>query len=498
MLPFWFCRRSIRRYAEFHTLAGREHVMRLHTVLVMLSQLLLLCGSGMAGDGPWFASGIKVGEATQTSAIVWVRLTQQPEAAFDRLPILTEGLPSNERSSLRMPTDVVPGSPGRVRVRFKPVSGESDERSTPWVSVSDDTDFCHQFTLTDLHPGQRYGVVVESTDPSGQPGATMSGGFTTAPEPSDGVPVRFIVTTCQAVRSIDSGADGHVAYRQMLTCQPDFFVHTGDILYYDKVPLSRNLAEARAKWNLMFAYRYNRDFHRQVTSYFMKDDHDTLKNDCWPGQKYGDLTFEQGLAVFREQVCMGPSTFRTVRWGRDVQVWMTENRDFRSPNNMPDGPEKTILGKRQKAWLKKSMSESDATFRFLISPGPLVGPDKRGKRDNHANAAFAHEGSELRKFVASLGNAWVICGDRHWQYCSEDPETHLVELGCGPINDQHSFGGNPGYEPKYHRYFGARGGFLVVTVQGKTATAEWLSANEPVTESGRPRVLHVEHLAGAQ
>ena len=191
-------------------------------------------------------------------------------------------------------------------------------------------------------------------------------------------------------------------------------------------------------------------------------------------------------------------TYRTHRVSSDLQVWFVENRMYRSPNAMPDGPEKTILGKRQKAWLKKSMSESDATFRFLISPGPLVGPDKRGKRDNHANAAFAHEGSELRKFVASLGNAWVICGDRHWQYCSEDPETHLVELGCGPINDQHSFGGNPGYEPKYHRYFGARGGFLVVTVQGKTATAEWLSANEPVTESGRPRVLHVEHLAGAQ
>jgi alkaline phosphatase D len=55
----------------------------------------------------------------------------------------------------------------------------------------------------------------------------------------------------------------------------------------------------------MFAYGHNRNFHLNVTSYFMKDDHDTLKNDCWPGQTYGDLKWDEGLAIFREQVPMG-------------------------------------------------------------------------------------------------------------------------------------------------------------------------------------------------
>jgi len=68
----------------------------------------------------------------------------------------------------------------------------------------------------------------------------------------------------------------------------------GDIVYYDKAPLAKNAAEARAKWNLMFAYGYNRNFHLNVASYFMKDDHDTLKNDCWAGQTYGDLTWGRG------------------------------------------------------------------------------------------------------------------------------------------------------------------------------------------------------------
>ena len=92
-----------------------------------------------------------------------------------------------------------------------------------------------------------------------------------------------------------------------------------------------------------------------------------------------------------------------------------------------------------------------------------------------------------------MQNTYVICGDRHWQYCSVDPKTKVLEMSCGPINDEHSFGGDPGKKPKFHRYFGSRGGFLGITVDGDKAKAEWFSSNEPVTESGLPKVLHTEN-----
>ena len=43
---------------------------------------------------------------------------------------------------------------------------------------------------------------------------------------------------------------------------------------------------------------------------------------------------------------------------------------------MPDGPDKTIWGREQLAWLKESILASDAAFRVLISPTPIVGPDR--------------------------------------------------------------------------------------------------------------------------
>jgi alkaline phosphatase D len=460
---------------------------------LLTTTLLVLPTWLIANEAPYFATGVKVGEADSSSAIVWVRLTQEPMADFERLPIFTLGLEEGGKDDIDMPLEIVPGVAGETRVIYWPVSGNGkNKRSTDWESVSSMRDYIFQFRLKALLPDTQYAYEVEARKAGASVAANnVSGHFKTAPLSDTTSPIRFIVTTCQAIRSIDSGREGHLTYEQMLEFEPHFLVHTGDIVYYDKAPLAKSIPQARAKWNLMFAYGNNQNFHQNVTSYFMKDDHDTLKNDCWPGQTYGDLTFEQGLDIFKEQVPMGDKTYRTYRWGKDVQIWMTENRDYRSSNRMPDGPDKTILGAKQKAWLKRTIKESDATYKFVITPGPIVGPDKDGKKDNHGNDVFFHEGQELRDFLSAQKNTFVICGDRHRQYLSQDPKTGLLEMGCGPINDEHNFGGNPGEVPEYHKYFSGKGGFLGITVENGSAKAEWYATNY---SSIKPSVRYTHHL----
>ena len=82
----------------------------------------------------------------------------------------------------------------------------------------------------------------------------------------------------------------------------------------------------------------------------------------------GELNFFKGLKVFREQVPMGEKTYRTFRWGKGLQIWLTEGRDFRSPNNMPDGPDKTIWGREQMEWVKSSILASDADVQSPDQP----------------------------------------------------------------------------------------------------------------------------------
>jgi alkaline phosphatase D len=210
------------------------------------------------------------------------------------------------------------------------------------------------------------------------------------------------------------------------------------------------------------------EFHREVPGYWEKDDHDVLSDDVWPtlNPKWMlPMTFEDGLRIFREQVPMGDKTFRTVRWGKGLQVWMVEGRDFRSANTMEDGPEKTIWGFEQREWLMRTILESDASFKVLVSPTPIVGPDRTNKRDNHSNLAFAYEGSLFRNWTKEkkLGNLYVVCGDRHWQYMSVDPKTGLREFSCGPASDVHA-GGTPGHNLEYQPFHRVAGGFLAVTV----------------------------------
>ena len=164
------------------------------------------------------------------------------------------------------------------------------------------------------------------------------------------------------------------------------------------------------------------------------------------------------------------TSYRTVRWGRDLQVWFTDGRDFRSKNNTPDGPEKTIWGEEQKKWFKRTVKESNATWKILVSPTPLVGPDRKGKNDNHSNEGFQHEGDEIRAWLKANvpDNFFVICGDRHWQYHSVHPETGVQEFSAGPASDEHA-GGTPGYITNYHKFHRVKGGFLAVTLQSEKA-----------------------------
>ena len=144
-----------------------------------------------------------------------------------------------------------------------------------------------------------------------------------------------------------------------------------------------------------------------------------LMNDCYPGMQtrfMGEFTYEQGTRLFLEKVPMGDRTYRTVRWGRDLQIWLVEGRDYRSPNPMPDGPGKTIWGETQINWFKTTVEQSDATYKILISPTPLVGPDRKNKNDNHSNPGFKYEGDILRRYIAEQNDMVIVCGDRHWQY----------------------------------------------------------------------------------
>jgi alkaline phosphatase D len=419
---------------------------------------------------------VKVGEVTDTSAIVWVRLTKSAERVADETPRPSRVRKTGEKATEPVETlpGACPGAAGRIRLRFAPQPERMPQRLEPaqdagTVVVDAKTDFTHQFALKDLQPNRTYVCEITGAAGDGELAPLTVAQFRTAPRPGDAAPVTFTVVTGMMYKDLDH-ADGFTIYDSMLKQKPNFLVPTGDTVYYDNDDLLANSVPlARHHWHRIYSLPRLVAFHCQVPAYWEKDDHDTLDDDCWPGKKskrVAPLTFEDGQKIFREQVPMGAgSTYRTFRWGKDLQIWLVEGRDYRSPNPEPDGPEKSIWGVEQKAWLRKSLLDSNAAWKVLISPTPIVGPDRGSKMDNHTNQAFAHEGAEMRAWFGKNlpDNFFIVCGDRHWQYHSIDPQTKVAEFSCGPASDQHA-GGSPGRDAEYHQFHRVQGGYLSVNV----------------------------------
>lgn len=413
--------------------------------------------------GLYLGGGAKAGEITDHSAIIHARLTSTP------------GQDADGR---------IPGRGGEARVRHGVNEDLRDAKTTPWETALPAEDHSIQFHLEDLRSATRHFYRVEMREREGTP-TTVSEthSFVTAPKPDERAPVFFQLTTCQDLR-------GESTYLPMAEQQPDFCVSAGDTVYYDGQGLARNVPEAWQAYQKMFGLPAMKEYYRNIGGYFMKDDHDYRFNDAdpymkgkWVTEKQADpgarfvetkgnkkldvawLTHEEGIRVFKQVFPMGEKTYRTFRWGRGVQIWMVENRDFRSPNDMPDGPRKSIWGQEQKAWLMETLAASDADHRILISPNPIIGPDRLMKGDNHANLnGFWHEAQEFLDWLKEkqLDNVIVLCGDRHWQYHSIDKRngrrTH--EFCCGPTSDEHTQAVPPLYEGLERPYAASRGGFL--------------------------------------
>jgi len=419
------------------------------------------------------AMGTRVGDVTDSTAVVWTRVTAAAARNLEgkRIPGRAADYKGKALPEPIVPPEELegacPGAPGRVRLSYGTKADGSDARQTDWVDVGPASDFIHQFKLEGLSAATTYRYESETADPEGRTQGVFRGEFQTAPAAGASGPLSFCVMTCQGYP--DRGhPDGHPIYPSMLALKPSFACLTGDLVYYDNdLPRATSPRLARYHWERMFSLPRLVDFNRSVSTYWLKDDHDTLSDDSWPGKTMGTLTFEEGQRIFRQQApkSEGPS-YRTFRWGRDLQIWLTDGRDFRSPNRMPDGPEKTIWGREQKEWFRRTVKSSDATWKVLISPTPLVGPDRRGKNDNHANAGFQHEGDELRGWLQenAAENLLVVCGDRHWQYHSVHPKTGLNEFSVGAASDEHA-GGSPGLNPAIHRFHRVKGGFLSVSLR---------------------------------
>jgi arylsulfatase A-like enzyme/phosphodiesterase/alkaline phosphatase D-like protein len=454
------------------------------------------------GNQPTFGMGAMVGEVTPAGAHIQARLTKGDQLVGRDLP----------------------GAAGFVQFVLTE-SGKTTPIESQSIEATAENDFIARATFEKLTPGTEFSCQitfgidpVDTNDGGTRNYKTVGMGptvtFGTLPGTAASTPAKFVVVTGMNYAKFHGddridrsrhlllnntdlskpyvGPDkalGYPALESILKLKPDFLVGTGDNVYYDTPddPRAETITELRQKWHEQFVQPRYRDLFAAVPTYWMIDDHDYRIDDADNSGDYNP-TPQVGREIMLEQLPVAAAgdddakTYRTHRVSRDLQIWMTENRMYRSDNATEDGPNKTIWGAEQKAWLKKTLLASDAAFKILISPMPMIGPDDLRKTDNHSNiGGFRHERDAFFAWLKENGlenkNFYIICGDRHWQYQSVDP-TGIEEFSCGALVDANSrLGRKPG-DPKstdpealikQPYYQDPRsGGFLMVSVTPAT------------------------------
>ncbi len=436
---------------------------------------------------PFAAMGLLMAEVGTDTVIVQVRLTA------------SEGLVEGD----------VPGAWGVVEYQiFK--EGEKQSVATQLERALPHHDFITRTRFVGLEPGTRYVCRTRIGLTKDTLRAGPTGTFETHYGGDSASTFRFVVVTGMnyakfhgdsnidlvqhqrennsAVPKPYDGPDkalGYPALETIANMEPNLFIGTGDNVYYDTPDATRakTVPAMRRKWHEQFVQpRYLRLFAK-VPTMWMVDDHDYRIDDAdnagyflpLPSTSYTMMLEQVPYGTFQEPA---PKTYRTVRVNKDLQLWLPENRLYRSPNAEPDVKGKTIWGRQQKAWLKRTLRASDATFKLLVSPTPMIGPDDKRKNDNHVDInGFQTEQREFFDFLAQAGldksGFYMVCGDRHWQYHAINPRG-LEEFSCGALVDANSrlarMPGDPqGTDPNalikhLHVQKEPSGGFLMVTV----------------------------------
>jgi alkaline phosphatase D len=290
---------------------------------------------------------------------------------------------------------------------------------------------------------------------------------------------------------INPDIGGYRIFKTMAGLEPDFFLCSGDTIYADG-PLTETVAlpggrtwrnvvtPAKSKVcetldDFRGAFAYNllddnlRAFAASVPQINQWDDHET-HNNWYPGQiladdryteKRADVLAARAHRAFFEWLPIAPRQrddvgriYRRISHGPLLDVFMLDMRTYKDPNGTDVYADPTIgmLGSAQRAWLKRELAASRATWKVIANDLPLglVVPDTPGtfegvsQGDNGKPLGRELEFAEILRFAhqRAIGGIVFLTADVHYTSAHHyDPAraaigdfTPFWEFVSGPLN----------------------------------------------------------------
>jgi hypothetical protein len=197
-------------------------------------------------------------------------------------------------------------------------------------------------------------------------------------------------------------------FEDLARLDPDVFVWQGDLNYPDTHgPLAQTTSAYAGIWRDFLANPRLLPVLARSAFVAVRDDHDYAVQDAnartIPSRPWGLGPWEALLgAGHGYRFSTGP-----------VDVWVLDQRRFKSDPTAPDDATKTLLGDRQRAWLLDGLRASTAPLKVICSPCTVFMPFNA--RDGNWAAGFTAERDALLAHLdgAVSGRVVFVTGDTH-------------------------------------------------------------------------------------
>ncbi|WP_102960653.1 alkaline phosphatase D family protein [Mangrovicella endophytica] len=372
--------------------------------------------------------------------------------------------------------------PARAHFEWSTTDSFKDVHRLPAVDALPDTDYAVKILARGLPSDQEIFWRVGFTDLNDVNAVSEPavGHFRTAPTQKRDISFTWSGDTAGQGWGIDESRGGMTIYSTMLKHRPDFFIHSGDTIYADGVIEAEVELPDGTKWKNIVTpekskvaetldeyrgqYKYNlmdanvRTFNAAVPMLAQWDDHEVTNN--WSSSKQlGDAYKEKSIELlsarafraFHEMMPIATDlsepqrVYRKVAYGPMLDVFFLDMRTYRGPNGdnleAEEGPNSMYLGADQRAWLKRELKASKATWKVIAADMPLGlvvwdnAKDKKGFEAIANNEPGKPLGRELEfadllKFIkdSQIRNTVWLTADVHYTAAHYyDPEKAVFQ-----------------------------------------------------------------------
>jgi phosphodiesterase/alkaline phosphatase D-like protein len=291
--------------------------MRLRIPAGLVSVVFAALLSAPAASADSFSLGVAAGDVASDSAVLWGRADQTGTV---RLEVATDQAFTRVVRNVR-------------------------------VEASPENDLTVQRRVGDLRPGTRYWYRFTS-------GATASdvGTFVTAPQPNDDATIRFAWTgdydAERAPGETEPFWNDFGVFTSMEAEGNNFNIGLGDTIYSDSEvpgvhPVALTVAQKWAKYALNLGEEPLAGLRGAAGFYSHWDDHEFINDFSrfesvfTSGTIDGEVLYGRGVKAFTDYAPVDYSNrdglYRTVRWGRNLELFFLDERSFRSAKASRDG-----------------------------------------------------------------------------------------------------------------------------------------------------------------